>query len=279
MEKFDGISERYNVIRYKDNIRSNELEYILKEHILSIYVNGKRYVNLVCTNKNLYELVIGNLFTENIINDISDIKNIEIYKESGKAFIELDNDDVFINTGDSIETVRTLTTACGKQYSIAYYLFNAIEMEQLTNDYKVCYKTVLEKMREFQHSSDLYKTTRGIHSCGLYSGSELLYLMEDIGRHNTVDKILGYAMSNKIDLSETLLITSGRVSSDMLTKVIKARIPILVARSIATDSAIAMAKKYNVTLIGYVRDKSMIVYTGDDRVLYKDDQMQGSGII
>lgn len=272
MNQFEGISEQYKVIKYKDDIRSYEFDSILKEYILSIYVNKKRYVNLVCTNKNLNELVIGNLFTENIINDINDINIIEINKDSGKAFVELKNEDVFRNVGDSVEAVRTLTTACGKQYSIAYYLFNAIEMNPLTNDYKVYYKTVLEKMREFQHSSDIYLSTRGIHSCGLYSGDERYCFMEDIGRHNTVDKVLGYALTNEKNLSKTMLITSGRVSSDMMTKIIKARIPILVARSVATDSAITIAKKYNVTLIGYVRDRSMIIYSGDDRVLDKYDE-------
>jgi FdhD protein len=90
--------------------------------------------------------------------------------------------------------------------------------------------------------------------------------MEDIGRHNAVDKILGQAIAEEIDLSKTMMITSGRVPSDMLTKVIKAKIPIIVARSVATDAAIEMANTYNITLIGYARGTRMNVYTKVERI-------------
>ncbi len=263
----EKISKKYDIILYNNDVRSEVQDDILVEFILSIVVNNKRYVNLVCTNKNLYELVLGNLLTENIINDLDDIKNLEIDKELGKAFVQLKKNDVFRTVIDSTEGIRTITTACGKQYSIAYYLFNDINMEPLSDNYKIYYKTIIKNMNEFQQSSEIYKTTRGSHSCGLYCDDKLICLMDDIGRHNTVDKILGYALKNKIDLSKTMMITSGRVSSDMLTKIVKARIPVLAARSIATDTAIEIAKKYNVTLIGYIRSNRMNVYNGDERIL------------
>lgn len=263
------ISQTHTILLCSTEIQSEESQEILIEYKLSIYVNGIRYVNLICTHKNLYELVMGNLFTEGIIQGISDVESIEIIEDEGKAFVTLITKDTFKNMIEATEGIRTITTACGKQHSIAYYLMNEENLTTLDYDFTISFSKILSYVNEFQKSSDIYKSTRGIHSCGLYDSEGMLYLMEDIGRHNAIDKVLGYAINHGIDLSKTVLITSGRVPSDMILKIIKARIPILVARSVPTDVAIEMANKHNITLAGFARGTKINLYSNAQRLLFE----------
>lgn len=262
------ISKKHKILLCSTDEMSKGSQEILIEYKLSVYVNGTRYVNLICTHKNLYELVLGNLFTEGMIHGISEIKSIEIMEDEGKAFVKLMTNDIFKDMIEATEGIRTVTTACGKQHSIAYYLTNDGDLTPLDHSFTIRFSTVLSYMNEFQKSSDIYKLTRGIHSCGLYDNQGLLYLMEDIGRHNAVDKILGYAICHGIDLSRTVLITSGRVPSDMILKIIKAKIPILVARSVPTDAAIELADKFNITLAGFAKGTQLNLYSNEQRLLF-----------
>ena len=269
MPDTNHISKNYKILVCCSDTQSEEPQQILVEYKLAIYVNGVRYVNLICTHKNLHELVLGNLFTEGIIYGISEIISIEIEEDQGKAFVKLTRNDIFKDMIEATEGIRTVTTACGKQHSIAYYLMNDGDLTPLERSFTITFSTVLSYMNDFQKGSDIYKTTRGIHSCALYNDRGLLYLMEDIGRHNAVDKVLGFALDHNIDLTKTVLITSGRVPNDMILKIIKAKIPILVARSVPTDVAIEMAQKYNVTLAGFARGTKMNLYANEQRLLFE----------
>ncbi len=269
MPDTNHISKKHQILLCCTDTQSEETQEILIEYKLSIYVNSIRYVNLICTHKNLYELVLGNLFTEGIIHELSEIKSIEIMEEEGKAFVNLMTSDVFKDMIEATEGIRTVTTACGKQHSISYYLMNDGDLAPLDRHFTIILSKIISYMNEFQKSSDIYKLTRGIHSCGLYDNQGLLYLMEDIGRHNAVDKVLGYGIKNGIDLSNTILITSGRVPSDMILKIIKAKIPILVARSVPTDAAIEMANKFNITLAGFARGTKINLYSNEQRILFE----------
>lgn len=269
MPDINHISKKHKILLCSTDTQSEEYQEILIEYKLSIYVNSIRYVNLICTHKNLYELVLGNLFTEGIIHEISEIKSIDIVEDDGKAFVKLMTSDVFKDLIEATEGIRTVTTACGKQHSISYYLMNDGDLTALDHHFTIKLSNIIFYMNEFQKSSDIYKLTRGIHSCGLYNNQGLLYLMEDIGRHNAVDKVLGYAIKHRIDLSKTVLITSGRVPSDMILKIVKAKIPILVARSVPTDIAIEMANKFNITLAGFARGTKINLYSNEQRILFE----------
>ena len=121
-------------------------------------------------------------------------------------------------------------------------------------------------VKKFQMKSELYKTTGGTHSAALSDGENILIFHEDIGRHNAVDKVIGDAFLQQIRLDDKILITSGRVSSEILLKVAKGGIPLLVAISAPTDMAVELANKLGITLIGFARGKRMNVYTHEERI-------------
>ena len=121
-------------------------------------------------------------------------------------------------------------------------------------------------MQAMQRGAVEYRRTRGLHSAALANQESVLALAEDIGRHNALDKIWGECLAREIKTRNRLLLTSGRISSEMLRKAIKMRTPIVVSRTAPTDLSVQVARRLNVTIIGYVRGKRMRVYSGRQRV-------------
>jgi FdhD protein len=123
-------------------------------------------------------------------------------------------------------------------------------------------------MKDFERRSEIYKTVGGVHSV-LFQHDEFSVFNEDIGRHNCFDKITGVLLrNNKMTLvGNAILFVSGRVSSEIITKVIRMGVPVLVSRSTPTAAAVNLAREYNVTLLGYVRKNSGYVYSGDERLI------------
>ena len=122
-------------------------------------------------------------------------------------------------------------------------------------------------MRDFNKRSELFLETGGVHSCGLYYGSKMLMFEEDIGRHNALDKIIGKALKEDIDLKDKMVFTSGRISSEILIKTAKREISTIVSRSAPTSLAIDMAKELRINLIGFVRGEKLNIYTNIEKML------------
>jgi FdhD protein len=114
---------------------------------------------------------------------------------------------------------------------------------------------------EFIERSELFKATGGVHGAALCDADNLLIFSEDIGRHNAVDKIFGECILKDISMDNRIIITSGRVSSEILLKVARASIPLLISKSATTNLAVKLANELGVTLIGFVRGERMNVYT------------------
>ncbi len=127
-------------------------------------------------------------------------------------------------------------------------------------------RQIYHLMKELNKLSELYRDTRGVHNSALATGKEILIFRDDIGRHNAVDKIRGAAFLEDSPLSDKILITTGRLTSEIVIKVAKMGVPILVSRSAPTTLALDLAGRVNLTLIGYVRGERLSVYAGHERV-------------
>ncbi len=121
-------------------------------------------------------------------------------------------------------------------------------------------------MRRLYRQSELYRATGGVHTSALSDGQKLLVVASDVGRHNTLDKIQGQCLLEGIDTRDRILLTTGRLSAEMLNKAAKMQAPVLVSRTSPTDLAVELAKAWNITLIGYARGGRMHVYSGEERV-------------
>jgi len=125
-----------------------------------------------------------------------------------------------------------------------------------------------ELMEELQEGSDLFQKTGGSHSAALADNEKILFLVEDIGRHNTLDKLVGRALTEGADTSDKAILLSGRLSSEMTVKSINSGIPVLVSRSAPTDKATEIARTEHMTLVGFMRNGRMTVYSGEKRLIF-----------
>jgi FdhD protein len=121
-------------------------------------------------------------------------------------------------------------------------------------------------MRQLNSAGQLYREVRGVHTSALTDGERLLLVAEDVGRHNTLDKLRGLALLQKLDTQDLILLSSGRISSEMLNKAARMGLPVIVSRTSPTSLSITMAQAWGITLVGYARHNRLYVYTGLERL-------------
>jgi len=236
---------------------------VIGEISLKIYINGTEYASLLCLNQLTEELAIGFLYSEGVIDTFRDIVSITYNERLFAVLIDL----AVGKSVDKCESLRSVTTGCGKCFTY----INPLKHDKfltVPDQIKFSLRKILQTMKEFERRSELYRAIGGVHSV-LFHHAEFSVFNEDIGRHNCFDKIAGVLMRNdKMNLVEKgMLFVSGRVSSEIITKVIRLGVPVLVSRSTPTAAAVNLARKYNVTLLGYVRRNSGFVYAGEERLV------------
>ena len=159
---------------------------------------------------------------------------------------------------------RIYTSGCGKGV-IFHNPMDLIQRQRLENDMQVNSTDILALMKSFQRQSEEHQSTRGVHSGALAVPGEILIFRDDIGRHNAIDKVIGESLYQGIGFSEKILLTSGRISSEILSKALRCRMPLIVAVGAPTNQAVKLAREVHLTLVGLVKGNRMIVYSGEDR--------------
>jgi FdhD protein len=162
-----------------------------------------------------------------------------------------------LNEGD-----RTVTSGCAGGIS-----FGREVQEKIADGVTFRQEKIKAIFREFHQKSDTYKLTGGVHGAALTDGERILVFAEDIGRHNAVDKVIGYCLLENLSFEGTIMLASGRLSSEIVSKCARCRIPLLVSRAAPTSLAITIAQSSGLTLVGFVRGERMNVYTGRQRIL------------
>lgn len=199
--------------------------FVVREHSLSVLVDGTPAFQCVCTRTDLRELVIGRLFTERIISSVGNIEEIHFSEHENEACVFL--------KGETSPFIGSRREHLSKLLPVA----------------EVRREWIFALAKEFSRETKLHHATQGTHSCFLGRKGAVLFSCEDIGRHNAVDKAVGYALINKIPLGECMLFCSGRVPTDMVEKVAVSGIPVLLSKAVPTAESIALADSYGLTLI------------------------------
>ncbi|SFM91954.1 formate dehydrogenase accessory sulfurtransferase FdhD [Methanolobus profundi] len=239
----------------KGDADSFELEghQVIEEMPLAVRVNGRHALTAMISPDMLREFVLGFLYTEGIIKDVDEIESIKI-----------ENTDASVLTKSPFKILvskKTVLSGCGGSMS---YL-DIAKLPEINSDLTLDSETIRNSVKEAL-DSELHVLTGGIHVVGLYNAEGKVCVVEDIGRHNALDKIIGYALERGIDLSRTYIICSGRISSEMVRKCLTANIPIVVSRGATTTLAIDIARARGLTIIGFVRSKKMNVYSWGKRI-------------
>lgn len=248
-------TRKYEIIKIKGDISDKFDDEVIIEYPFTIFIDDEEIITLLCTPKSLEELAVGFLYSEGYINSLDAIEKVLLNEEKGRAYVYLKYRKMLNLSGK-----RAITSGCGKG-TVFYNVLDSIKCRKIEKTVNISSGTVMKLSKLFNQKSELFLNTGGVHSCGLCDNEKILYFEEDIGRHNALDKILGISLIEGIDLSDKVVITSGRISSEMLIKTAKRGIPAIVSRSAPTSLAIDMAKELNILLIGFARGEKMNVYT------------------
>lgn len=257
--------KQFDIIRLKNNNKETISDFVAEEISLTIDVNKNELVTILCSEDSIKDLAVGYLYTSGIINNIEEIKNIcvfRIIKEKWMAYVELVDVDKIKN----VKFKKIQPVGCGKG-TILINESDNFKDKKITSNLKIEKDVILSLMKEFQVRSQTFKQTGGVHSAALVEKDKIIVFSEDIGRHNAIDKVIGNMIINNKSLENKIILTSGRISSEILIKVQKCEIPVIITRSAPTDMAINICRENNITLAGFVRGNRMNIYSGEDRIL------------
>ena len=255
--------EKVPVLRLTETGKSSVDDVVVREFPLTIVLNNQELVTLLCSPKNLDYLAVGFLSSEGLLKSKDEIKKITVDDRRGIVRVETEAENK--QAGETVFK-RLITSGCGRGTSF----YSAADVEgqvKVESQASISAFEVFELVTEFQHRSQIFKTTGGVHSAALCDTKSILIFSEDIGRHNAIDKIFGECILKDIPTGDRILVTSGRVSSEILLKAAKRNIPLLISKSAPTDMGVKLANDLGVTLIGFVRGKRMNVYANDWRVV------------
>jgi FdhD protein len=237
------------------------IDEVASELPVKIVVNDLQLVTLLCTPAELEELAVGFLLSEGLIRDRSSIRGLEVIEQSSAVRIELS--DLPANWEKMFET-STISSGCGK--GITFSSSGKDDRRIPVSGYITSSDNIRHVLDAFRNISTLYLETGGVHSAALSDGKEILFFSEDIGRHNAVDKLIGKAFLRSITLDDKILITSGRVTSEIMQKAGRNRFAILISRAAPSCMAISYAEDLGITLVGFARKDRMNIYSWPNRI-------------
>ncbi len=249
------------IIQVRDGQKKWKTDVVIREISLTISINMKKLVTISCLDDKIDNLALGFIFSEGLIQSTDQILAFEYFPENNWFDFTLDIEqkviDSFLNTGEK-------TSGCGSVLSN-----NSNLKENEWNKIEIDSTKISQISRQFQKDSKLFLETGGVHAAALIRSNKILFFAEDLGRHNAVDKIIGEALLEEIDLSKTILFTSGRISSEITRKIIRAKIPMIVSHSAPTSETIRLGWKYHIFIIGFTRGNRFNLYTGFNDIIIK----------
>jgi FdhD protein len=237
-------------------------QHLVKEIPVTIFFNDRELVTLLCTGHYLDELAAGFLHAEGFLSSKEDLKALEIDANAGTVKVVSSLDASLV---ERLWQKRTITSGCGKG-TVFYHAIDALLATPVSSDLRITPAQIWERMQDLHRLSQTYRDTHGVHNTALASPGEILLFRDDIGRHNAVDMIIGHAFLHGLSLHNKALITTGRLTSEILIKAAKVGLPVLISRNTATSLAVELATQLKITLIGYVRNGKSTVYSGAERV-------------
>ena len=253
--------ERFPILRITGEDRSSTEVAVAKEFLFTIFLNDRELATLLCSPGDLQYLAVGFLASGGLISSKNEIKKLEVDDWLGTAHIKIEGVN---KTNSGVFANRLIASGCGG--AATFYNVADAATPKVESSVKISPDEVFTIVNAFQHRSQLYVSTHGVHSAALTDGKSILIFSEDIGRHNAIDRIFGKCLLEDIPTSDRIIISSGRISSEILHKVAKRNIPVLVSISVPTNLGIRIANNLGITLIGSVKWKKINVYTNDWRV-------------
>lgn len=230
---------------------------VISETSVSLTINGESWLTLMCTPVELEALAVGFLFNEGLIQTADEVASVRVCPTG-------DNVDVWLHHKlDKPNRWRRTSGCTGGVTSADFPAAPQFVPDGIT----LAAEQVCGLMGQLAEAQNLYRETRGVHTSALSDGRQLLVVVEDIGRHNTLDKISGRCLLNGITISPRLVLTTGRISSEMMQKSVRLGASVVISRTSPSSLSIRMAEQSGVTLIGYAQRDRFNVYTHSQRIV------------
>jgi FdhD protein len=250
------------ITKIKDGKKITVEDTLVREIKLELIVNGKKVGAVMATPVDQEALAIGYLMSENIIEKYEDITRMELINDGMGVEIEAKVNDANIG---KLNAEGVVISGCGRGMT-ANIDPEAIEAKVIQNPLTIEAKLLSTQMSQFYTECPLYEQTGCVHTAKLFIDETTSFIGEDIAQHNTIDKAIGKARLAGVDVSGAFLMVSGRLSSEMVAKAVMHGIPILVSRTASTSLGLMIAKKFNLTLVGFARNERMNVYNAPERI-------------
>jgi len=253
------------IIRVQDGREEEMIDQVASETAFTLLVNDQVLVSLLCSPVELDCMAIGFLLSEGLLHTREELLAVAVDEDAATVRVTL---TALPTEWESLFHRKTITSGCGQGVTFSQSA-NLRQLPRRQAPLLLSSEGIKSLLQKFRHSSDLYVQTGGVHSAALTDGREILLFAEDIGRHNAVDKLIGKAFLAGMAMDDKILLSSGRISGEIMTKVVRNRIPVLVSRTAPTCMSITTAADHGVTLIGFARGGRMNLYThpGNIRIM------------
>ena len=235
---------------------------VIREVPCALYVNRFELVTFMCTPVRLEALALGFLLNERIVAAPGEIESLSVREgEGGRLFVDVAtaSEDV------PLPRRRILTSGCTGGVTFEEI---AGREERVRSSRVFEAGAMLEALAALLEAATLYQETRGVHTSAIADPPRLLAVAEDVGRHNTLDKLRGIAAVEGIDTQDRMLVSTGRISSEMLTKAAKMGCPLIVSRTSPTALSVRLAREWGIAVVGYARPRggSFTIYAGEEKI-------------
>ena len=245
------------IIRVTQEQQELVTRQVVQEYPLRLRVNGRDLATLICSPHQLNFLLAGFFRLQGFIDNLDDILSMGVCDDFGLAEVRLRR-----QLPERLQP--TLTSGCGTgvTYNLPKGLLNPSRPSQR------CYhrEALLRLMKDLQNQADKYRNHGGIHSAAVGDDRGMLLYAEDLGRHNTLDRIAGEALFKDVALQDRMLVTSGRVSTEMVAKAARIGIGLIASRTSPTDKAVELCEQAGMTLVGYLRGNNMEIYCHSEQL-------------
>ena len=256
------LTREYPIRRFEAGESKAAADRVVTEMRVELDVNdGQLRLAVLCMPRDLEALTVGFLVGEGALHRPEDLHEVRFLPDERKVVARGDFDaDVLEN----ISLRWAWGTGCGGGGTSRD--MDAPAQEPVGPGRTYTTRQFHDLAQQFAGRAGLWRRTGGVHACALCDGEAILLFAEDVGRHNAFDKVVGAAFVDRIDVSDKLILTTGRLSAEIVSKAAAARVPMLASRSAVTSLAVELAGRFGLTLVGFLRGGRLNVYTGYHRI-------------
>ncbi|SPF47982.1 formate dehydrogenase accessory protein FdhD [Candidatus Desulfosporosinus infrequens] len=252
----------HTILKAKGPLLECVEDTVVREVPLTIHYNGEEIATLLCSLSQTEELVFGFLLNEGFIRFPEDV--YEIRHDPIDHLVWVEGKPCLLQK--ELMSKRFVSACCGKSRASFCFANDALMVKPLSSTLSISLPEAYTYVKFLESHLPLFQATGGVHSGGVGFQGQALLTSYDIGRHNVFDKLSGSAFRTKLNLENHVIFFSGRVSSEILLKVAKMKVPILIARGAPTDLALSQATALNITVVGFAREQRLNIYTCPERI-------------